>query len=105
VTERSSQGERVDWIPYLLPSHNIPSPLCVIDGALPCQAPDFQWGSETLWDSAVLDSIMNYGPLAHRKILYGKQRVLYIAPGCIEKLVQDTDPVRKYIHGFLTRLN
>jgi len=67
----------------------------VIEGTLPFQAPDYQWGSEKLWDSAVLDNIMNYGPLAHRKILYGKQRTLYIAPGCIAKLAQDTDPVRK----------
>jgi hypothetical protein len=91
------QGERVDWIPYLLPSHNVPSPFGFIEGAYPSQAPDYQWGSDKYWTSSVLENIMDHEPLAHRRILYEKQRILYISPGNMEKLAQDYDPVRKQL--------
>ncbi|KIM19555.1 hypothetical protein M408DRAFT_334357, partial [Serendipita vermifera MAFF 305830] len=85
------EGKRVGWFPYLLPSHNLPSPLAFIPNALPSQAPDYQWGSDPHFESPVLESILNYRPLAHRRILNGNPRVLYIAQECIQKLTLDYD--------------
>lgn len=72
----------------------MPSPLALIPGTLPSQAPDYQWSSEALWESTVLENILAHEPLAHRRILLGKPRILYIAPECIKKLALDYDKVR-----------
>jgi hypothetical protein len=87
------QGERVPWIHYLLPSHNLPNPLFIGSGSQlpPMQTPDYQW---SFYDSsAPLDDILRHPPLLHRRILVDKPRVLYVAPGCIERLKEDGEEV------------
>ncbi|KAG9021004.1 hypothetical protein FS842_006865, partial [Serendipita sp. 407] len=90
-------GERVDWIPYLLPSHNQPNPLALdpeLPGILPLQMPDPMWGSQA-YGVTVLRDILTHSPLLHRRILLNKPMALYLSDGCIQKLKDDSKEGKK----------
>ncbi|KAG8834324.1 hypothetical protein FRC17_009163 [Serendipita sp. 399] len=90
-------GERVDWIPYLLPSHNQPNPLMLdpeLPGMLPLQMPDPLWGSPA-YATAVLREILTHAPLIHRRLLLNKPMALYLSEACVQKLKEDTKGGKK----------
>ncbi|PVF97287.1 hypothetical protein CPB86DRAFT_459303 [Serendipita vermifera] len=91
-----SAGHRVDWIPYLLPSHNVYTPLSLVPNVLPSQTPDYQWGSDQYKSFSILENILDHAPLSHHRLLIEKHKVLYIAPGCINLLKLDVDERQEF---------